>query len=269
MDQIEASMPKDQVSEKVVNGNLMELKGLQLQHGVSNTMAVNMTYAQYMKRMGFKEESNKKPRSPSPAPNPSQEQLETKMLEAAAGYLKKEGLDNLDAQKFETAVRDAVRGDGCPVLRMGICRDVSPCIGVGEGGGRRQEEKGSIGGKLSSLWSSMASLRGKMRFGGRDGHTSQDTTKDPLAASFEDTSLLNSHGIPNGRDAGATFEGCHKNSAESQVPEPSAGGGQRKGVQPHTARKTKDGSKCSSSWCDGTGPSSASHEPDLSGHRLH
>jgi hypothetical protein len=210
-DQIEASMPKDQVSEKVVNGKLMEIKGLQLQHGISNSMAVNMTYAQYMKRMGFKEESNKKPRSPSPAPKrapskPTPEQLETKMLEAAAGYLKKEGLDNLDAQKFETAVRDAVRGDGCPVLRMGICGDVSPCIGVGEGG-RTQEEKGSIGGKLSSLWSSMASLREKMRFGGRDGHTSQDTTKDPLAASFEDTSLLNSHGIPNGRDAGATFEG--------------------------------------------------------------
>ena len=77
----------------------------------------------------------------------------------------------------------------------------------------------------SSLCRSMASLHEKMRFGGRDGHTSQDT------------SLLNSHGIPNGRDAGATFEGCHKNSAESQVPEPSAGGGQRKGVQPHTARK--------------------------------
>lgn len=31
------------------------------------------------------------------------------MLEAAAGYLKKEGLDNLDAQKFETAVREAVK----------------------------------------------------------------------------------------------------------------------------------------------------------------
>jgi hypothetical protein len=113
-DQIEASMPKDQVSEKVVNGKLMEIKGLQLQHGISNSMAVNMTYAQYMKRMGFKEESNKKPRSPSPAPKrapskPTPEQLETKMLEAAAGYLKKEGLDNLDAQKFETAVRDAVR----------------------------------------------------------------------------------------------------------------------------------------------------------------
>ena len=89
MDQIEASMPKDQVSEKVVNGKLMELKGLQLQHGVSNTMAVNMTYAQYMKRMGFKEESNKKPRSPSPAPKPSQEQLETKMLDS--GRLPQEG----------------------------------------------------------------------------------------------------------------------------------------------------------------------------------
>ena len=83
----------------------------------------------------------------------------------------------------------------------------------------------------------MASLREKMKFGGRDGRTSQDTTKDLLAASFEDTRLPNSHGIPNGRNAGATFEGSHKNSVESQVPEPSAGGGQRKGVQPHTARK--------------------------------
>ena len=114
MDQIESSMPKEQVNEKLVNGKLMELKGLQLQHGLTNTMAVNMTYAQYMKRMGFKEESSKKIRSPSPSPKrapskPSQEQMETKMLEAAAGYLKKEGLDNLDAQKFETAVRDAVR----------------------------------------------------------------------------------------------------------------------------------------------------------------
>ena len=114
MDQIESSMPKEQVNEKLVNGKLMELKGLQLQHGLTNTMAVNMTYAQYMKRMGFKEESSKKIRSPSPSPKgapskPCQEQMETKMLEAAAGYLKKEGLDNLDAQKFETAVRDAVR----------------------------------------------------------------------------------------------------------------------------------------------------------------
>ena len=116
MDQIEASMPKDQVSEKVVNGMLMELKGLQLQHGVSNTMAVNMTYAQYMKRMGFKEESNKKPRSPWQRP----------------------------ATSRRKAWSDAVRGDGCPVLRMGICGDVSPCIGVGDGGGRRQEEKRSI-----------------------------------------------------------------------------------------------------------------------------
>ena len=34
-----------------------------------------------------------------------------------------------------------------------------------------------------------------------------------------------------------------------------------------TSHCTKDGSKCSSSWCDGTGPSSVPHEPDLSGLR--
>lgn len=64
MEQIESSTPKEQVNEKQVNGKLMELKGLQLQHGLSNSMAVNMTYAQYMKRMGLMEESAKKIRSP-------------------------------------------------------------------------------------------------------------------------------------------------------------------------------------------------------------
>ncbi|CAL1133834.1 unnamed protein product [Cladocopium goreaui] len=133
MDQIEASMPKDQVSEKVVNGMLMELKGLQLQHGVSNTMAVNMTYAQYMKRMGFKE---------------------------------------MDAQSSEWEYAEM-------------------SVHASESETEEEEDKKKRG--PSSLCRSMASLHEKMRFGGRDGHTSQDT------------SLLNSHGIPNGRDAGAAF----------------------------------------------------------------
>ena len=51
MQTLEADMAAEMVTEQVVQGKLMELKGLALQRGLTSTMAVNMTYAQYQRRM--------------------------------------------------------------------------------------------------------------------------------------------------------------------------------------------------------------------------
>ena len=103
-------------------------------------------------------------------------------------------------------------GDGSATIQLGWGRCGDRLFGRrerSEFGSPSQEEgdqQGSIGGKMMSMWSSMARLREKMKLSGRDGHTSQDTTNSIQGSPF-DVRPLNEHGIPDGRDGGANFEG--------------------------------------------------------------
>ena len=63
MEQLESQMDASQITEKVVSGKLMELKGLQLQQGLTQTMVINMNLEAYRKRMGL--ERPCRPRSPT------------------------------------------------------------------------------------------------------------------------------------------------------------------------------------------------------------
>ena len=90
LEQLQSTMQAAEVTEKVVNGKLMELKGIQLQNGLTQTMVINMDLNAYRKRMGYppptKTASPK--RSPSPptskaAPTPSPSNMELLRLGAA------------------------------------------------------------------------------------------------------------------------------------------------------------------------------------------
>ena len=60
MESLARDMKPEDVNEKIVNGRLMEAQGRMLQMGVTNTMAINMSYADYLRRMG---RENEKPSS--------------------------------------------------------------------------------------------------------------------------------------------------------------------------------------------------------------
>eukprot|EP00435_Cladocopium_sp_Y103_P021350 s60_g5.t1 len=111
-------MPADQVTEKVVTGKVMELKGIQLQKGMTETCCINMTFPEYMKRMGYsmdskdapenaKTETDVKGKGKSGSKTKAQTEL---LLEAASKYLKENGLDNLDPEKFQRAILEYVQG---------------------------------------------------------------------------------------------------------------------------------------------------------------
>ncbi|CAK8987390.1 unnamed protein product [Durusdinium trenchii] len=51
LEELQQTVPPDHCTEQMVNGKLMEIKGKMLQLGVSQTMAINMTYTDYMKRI--------------------------------------------------------------------------------------------------------------------------------------------------------------------------------------------------------------------------
>ena len=51
LEELQQTIPPDHCTEQMVNGKLMEIKGKMLQLGVSQTMAINMTYTDYMKRI--------------------------------------------------------------------------------------------------------------------------------------------------------------------------------------------------------------------------
>ena len=68
LEQLQSTMAAADVTEKIANGKLMELKGIQLQNGVSQSMAINLDLNAYRKRMGYPppERTASPKRSPSP-----------------------------------------------------------------------------------------------------------------------------------------------------------------------------------------------------------
>ena len=66
MEEIEKSMPPEQCNEKIVNGRLMEAQGKMLQAGLTNTMAINMSYKDYKDRMGTMDPKPKTTKVTSP-----------------------------------------------------------------------------------------------------------------------------------------------------------------------------------------------------------
>ncbi|CAK9031652.1 Uncharacterized protein SCF082_LOCUS19728 [Durusdinium trenchii] len=83
LEQLRQTMPASQVSEKIVNGKVMELKGIQLQQGLTNTQAINMTFPEYCKRMGISMKSN--PTSPAREKSPASPAPKAKIHPTAAG----------------------------------------------------------------------------------------------------------------------------------------------------------------------------------------
>ena len=83
LEQLRQTMPASQVSEKIVNGKVMELKGTQLQQGLTNTQAINMTFPEYCKRMGISTKSD--PTSPAREKSPASPAPKAKIHPTAAG----------------------------------------------------------------------------------------------------------------------------------------------------------------------------------------
>ena len=107
-------IPASQVQEKMVVGKLMELKGIQLQQGLTETMALNMTLEQYRRRMGL-DKNNSEGTPPTQAASPTTTVAQTALLlEAAEKYLKEKGLDGLDPEEFQAAVRAHAEGRPLP-----------------------------------------------------------------------------------------------------------------------------------------------------------
>lgn len=86
---LQTEMEAGQVTEKIFNGKLMELKGKMLQQGLTQTMAVNLTLEEYRHRLEMDnkadplveeeiktvKEKGKKTRAKSPIPLPIAETL--------------------------------------------------------------------------------------------------------------------------------------------------------------------------------------------------
>ena len=51
MDALQAIVEPQHCTERLVNGKLMELKGQMLQAGITPTMAIHMTYAEYQDKL--------------------------------------------------------------------------------------------------------------------------------------------------------------------------------------------------------------------------
>lgn len=82
MESLEKGTNAEDVNEKIVNGRLMEVQGRMLQMGVTHTMAINMSYADYVKRMG-----RQKPLSPAKGSKMKSPTLTTEVQEAATNEL--------------------------------------------------------------------------------------------------------------------------------------------------------------------------------------
>jgi len=82
MESLEKGTNAEDVNEKIVNGRLMEVQGRMLQMGVTHTMAINMSYADYVKRMG-----RQKPLSPAKGSEMKSPTLTTEVQEAATNEL--------------------------------------------------------------------------------------------------------------------------------------------------------------------------------------
>ena len=117
MDALQAIVEPQHCTERLVNGKLMELKGIQLQKGLTQTMSVNMSYHQYCKRMGYEPDQGDalKPKIIPTESELSKDQAQT-VLEAAAGYIKEKGLDSLNVEEFQKHVKDQALKKGPPVI---------------------------------------------------------------------------------------------------------------------------------------------------------
>ena len=110
MEEISKTTPANQVTERLVNGKLMELKGLQLQRGLTETMAINLSYHSYLKRMGLLNDAEGSPKAKAKAmatPSKSTPSLtpEEALLQATQEYLDAKGIDHLDAHEFAETVK--------------------------------------------------------------------------------------------------------------------------------------------------------------------
>ena len=106
--EIEKMMPASQVTEKIVMGKVMELKGIQLQKGLTEK---RMGYVQDPKDLLDNDAATNpdKGKGKSKQSSPSKSQTEL-LLEVAEKYLKEHGLDQLDPEKFQRAIMDYVQG---------------------------------------------------------------------------------------------------------------------------------------------------------------
>ena len=84
--------------EKMVNGKLMDLKGIQLQQGLSNSMAINMSLRGYRRRRGLDQTDQGSNGYTMPK---GQTDL---LMEAAEKHLREKGLDGLDPEEFKERV---------------------------------------------------------------------------------------------------------------------------------------------------------------------
>jgi len=91
MEQLRTHHTAENITEKMVNGKLMELKGIQLQQGLSNSMAINMSLREYRCDQGSNGYTMPK----------GQTDL---LMEAAEKHLREKGLDGLDPEEFKERV---------------------------------------------------------------------------------------------------------------------------------------------------------------------
>ena len=82
----------------------MDLKGIQLQQGLSNSMAINMSLRGYRRRRGLDQTDQGSNGYTMPK---GQTDL---LMEAAEKYLREKGLDGLDPEEFKERVMNHVLG---------------------------------------------------------------------------------------------------------------------------------------------------------------
>ena len=90
----------------MVTGKLMELKGVQLQKGLTETQAINMKYKEYLERMGMSNPENDARISKTKGYMDSKT-LEETLLSATKEYVETHGLDQLDPNELAQTVRAA------------------------------------------------------------------------------------------------------------------------------------------------------------------
>ena len=108
LEEIAKTTPAHQVSERMVTGKLMELKGVQLQKGLTETQAINMKYKEYLERMGMSNPENDARLSKTKTKGyMDSKTLEETLLSATKEYVETHGLDQLDPNELAQTVRAA------------------------------------------------------------------------------------------------------------------------------------------------------------------
>eukprot|EP00435_Cladocopium_sp_Y103_P026365 s1426_g6.t1 len=268
--EIKKEMGADQVTEKIVNGKLMELKGIQLQKGLTETMCINMSLSDYMKRMGYQPDTNDAPenvQATTTAKGKVIGQTDLIMM-AAENYLRANGLNDLDPEAFQKHVMEFATGKTLEEIQeakrqLDAKKRPTEVIDIASDA---EEDQDWMAVKkeadASAPWGSLMMLRQKMRGTGTTCHqgSQSDVNGDPMSAGaygFKGRQhMSDQHGLhvtagvgqcnfqgglpAHGLDPGANgFQGSlpDQTSIESQLPQSGPGGGKKRGVQPHTAKK--------------------------------